>query len=65
MAIVVHSFYNLEWYPVHHDNPVIMMADNAYVKVDGKKTTLVRGEAWVLRKDSEKVKLEVGGTVVP
>ena len=52
-----------EWladYHFFHDNPVIMLSDGAYVKVDGKKTTLVRGEAWILRKDQEKEKLEEG-----
>jgi dipeptidase E len=52
-------------YHVFHDNPVIMLCDGAYVKVEGKKTTLVRGDAWILRKDSEKEKLIVGGAVVP
>ena len=52
-------------YHVFHDNPVIMVRDGAYVKVEGKKTTLVRGDAWVLRKDSEKERLIVGETVVP
>jgi dipeptidase E len=55
----------LSEYHSFHDNPVIMLSDGAYLKVDGKKTTLVRGEAWILRKDSEKEKLEVGGTVIP
>ena len=57
-----------EWlseYHTFHDNPVIMLSDGGYVKVDGKKTTLVRGEGWILKKDSEKEKLEVGGTIVP
>jgi dipeptidase E len=57
-----------EWladYHFFHDNPVIMLGDGAYVKVDGKKTTLVRGEAWILRKDSEKEKLEEGRAIVP
>jgi dipeptidase E len=52
-----------EWladYHFFHDNPVIMMSDGAYLKVDGRKTTLVRGEAWILRKDMEKEKLETG-----
>jgi dipeptidase E len=52
-------------YHVFHDNAVLMLNDGAYVKVDGKKTTLVRGDAWILRKDSEKVKLVVGGAIVP
>jgi peptidase E len=52
-----------EWladYHFFHDNPIIMLSDGAYVKVDGKKTTLVRGEAWILRKEMEKEKLEEG-----
>ena len=47
-------------YHTFHDNPVIMLSDGAYVKVDGKKTSLVRGEAWILRKGVEKEKLEPG-----
>jgi dipeptidase E len=57
-----------EWlseYHSFHDNPVIMLSDSAYMRVEGKKTTLVRGEAWIWRRDSEKEKLEVGGTIVP
>jgi hypothetical protein len=41
-----------------------MLSDGAYVKVEGKKTTLVRGEAWVLRKDSDKEKIEEGESIV-
>jgi dipeptidase E len=52
-------------YHVFHDNPVMMLSDGAYVKVEGKKMTLVRGDAWILRKDSEKEKLKVGGAIVP
>jgi len=52
-------------YHVFHDNAVLMLNDGAYIKVDGKKTTLVRGDAWVLRKDSEKEKLEVGIAITP
>ena len=47
-------------YHFFHDNPVIMLSDGAYVKVEGRKTTLVRGDAWILRKNAEKEKLEVG-----
>jgi dipeptidase E len=57
-----------EWladYHFFHDNPVIMLCDGAYMKVDGRRTTLVRGEAWVLRKDSVKQKLEEGESIVP
>jgi peptidase E len=56
-----------EWladYHFFHDNAVIMLCDDAYVKTDGKKTTLVRGEAWILRKDSEKEKLEEGKLII-
>jgi dipeptidase E len=52
-----------EWlrdYHFFHDNPVIMLCDNAHVKVDGKKTTLVRGEAYMVRKDEEKEQLREG-----
>src|SRR5687768_11595183 len=55
-----------EWlgdYHFFHDNPVIMLSDGAYVKVDGKKTTLVRGDAWILRKEEEKEKLEQGKVI--
>lgn len=52
-------------YHFFHDNPVVMLSDGAYVKVEGKKTTLVRGEAWILRKDSEKEKLVEGESIVP
>ena len=47
-------------YHTFHDNAVIMLSDGAYVKVDGKKTTLVRGDAWILRRGTEKEKLELG-----
>jgi len=52
-------------YHTFHDNAVIMMSDGAYVKVEGKKTTLVRGDAWILKKDSEKEKLAVNVAIVP
>ena len=52
-------------YHFFHDHPVILMSDGAYVKVDGKKTILVRGDAWVLRKDSEKERLEKGKLILP
>ena len=47
-------------YHFFHDNPVIIMSDGAYIKVNGRKTTLVRGEAWILRKGHEKEKIEAG-----
>lgn len=51
-------------YHFFHDNPVIMLCDGSYVKVDGKKASLVRGEAWILRKDQEKERLEEGKLIV-
>lgn len=57
-----------DWLSDYHtfqDNPVIMSCDGAYVRVEGKKTTLVRGEAWILRKDSGKERLEEGESIVP
>ena len=55
----------LSEYHSFHDNPVIMLNDGAYLKVEGKKTTLVRGDGWILKRDSETERLVVGGTVVP
>jgi dipeptidase E len=52
-------------YHFFHDNPVVMLSDGAYLKVDGKKTTLVRGDAWILRKNEEKEKLEPGKVISP
>ena len=52
-------------YHFFHDHPVIMLCDGAYVKVDGKKTTLVRGDAWILRKDEDKEKLGQGKVITP
>lgn len=46
-----------------HDNPVIMMCDNAYIKTEKQKTVLVRGEAYILRKDSEKERLVEGQSI--
>jgi dipeptidase E len=61
------SIYD-EWladYHFFHDNPVLMLCDGSYVKVKGKKTSLIRGEAYILRKDSEKKKVEEGESIVP
>ena len=55
----------LSEYHVFHDNPIILMADDAYIHVEGKKTTLVRGDAWILRKGKEKEKIVPGATVRP
>ncbi len=52
-------------YHFFHDCPVVLLGDGAYVKVDGKKMTLVRGGAWILRKDSKKERLEKGELILP
>lgn len=52
-----------EWlneYFAFHENSILILADGAYIKVQGKKTTLVRGAAWILRNGAEKEKLEQG-----
>lgn len=57
-----------EWladYHFFHDDPVVMLCDDAYIQVKGKKVMLVRGEAWIVRKDSEKEKIEEGRAIVP
>ena len=65
----VHYAGNLErdnWladYHVFHDNPVIVMADGAYVKIEGRKTQLVSGEAWILRKGQEKERIKPGALI--
>ena len=50
-------------YHFFHDNPVIMVCDDGYIKVDGRKTSLARGEAYILRKDQEKERLEEGKAI--
>jgi dipeptidase E len=50
-------------YHVFHDNPVILLSDGAYEKVEGKKNSLVCGEAWILRKGREKEKLVPGDVI--
>lgn len=50
-------------YHVFHENPVIILSDGAYLRVTGRKTLLVRGEAWLLRKGREKERIEPGSTL--
>jgi dipeptidase E len=52
-------------YYFFHDNPVILLSDGGYIKMDGKKTTLVRGEAWILRQEAEKERLDPGKQINP
>jgi peptidase E len=50
-------------YHSFHDNPVIMLEDGAYVKIEGERTTLVRGAAWCWRAGLEKERLDVGAKI--
>src|SRR5258707_678128 len=45
-------------YHVFHDNPVIIMADGAHLRVDGQRARLARGDAWILRKGLEQEKIK-------
>ena len=51
-------------YHVFHDNPVIIMADGSHVKIEGRKTQLVCGEAWILRKGQEKERIKPGALII-
>ena len=44
-------------YHVFHDNSVIIMADGSGVRMEGRKTQLIFGDAWLLRKGHEKEKI--------
>jgi dipeptidase E len=48
---------------VFQPNPVLLLEDGAYLRVENKKTSLVRGEAWILRTGQEKEKLAAGQEV--
>ena len=50
-------------YHVFHDNPVVIMADGSYIKIEGRKTQLVVGEAWLLRKGQEKERIKPGALI--
>ncbi len=53
----------LSEYHAFHDNPVLLMADGAYIKVEKNDTQLVCGEAWILRPGVEKEKLDVNAAI--
>ena len=56
-----------EWlgeYHVFHENPVILLADGACIRVEGKKTQFVQGPAWILRKGQERQPLAVGKQIL-
>ncbi len=52
-------------YHSFHDNAVIMLEDEAYLKIDGKKTVLARGSAWCWRAGAEKERLTSGEAIFP
>ena len=57
-----------EWlsdYRPFHDNPMVLMEDDAYIRVHGKSTRLVRGEAWIWRAGQEKERLVAGKEIHP
>jgi peptidase E len=47
-------------YHSFHDNPVILLEDGAYLKVEGKAASLVRGAAWCWRAGKQKERLTAG-----
>ncbi len=47
-------------YQAFHENPIILMEDGAYITIQGKKTNLVRGAAWIWRAGQDKERLEPG-----
>jgi hypothetical protein len=47
-------------YQAFHDNPTLLMEDDAYIRIKGKSATLVRGHAWMWRAGQEKERLETG-----
>ena len=50
-------------YHIFHDNPVIIMADGSHIKIEGRKTQLVVGDAWLLRKGQEKERIKPGALI--
>lgn len=57
-----------EWladYHFFHDNPIVMLSDGACLRVQGRKTWLADGEAWLMRKDAEKERFQPGSRIEP
>ena len=52
-------------YHAFHDNPILMLEDGAYAKIEGKRTTLSRGGAWCWRAGGEKQRLTAGEAISP
>ncbi len=47
-------------YHTFHENPVILLEDEAHLKVHGKTTSLAEGTGWCLRPRQEKQRLVIG-----
>jgi dipeptidase E len=59
--------YRDDWlsdFHIFQTNPVIMLEDGAHLRVEGKKVSLARGEAWILRRGQEKEKLLPGNPIL-
>ena len=57
-----------EWlndYRHFHDNPILLIEDDAYIRIRGKTAMLVRGEAWIWRAGHEKERLAAGKEIYP
>jgi hypothetical protein len=52
-------------YHAFHNNPILMLEDGAYIKIEGKRTTLRLGSAWCWRAGGEKQRLTTGEAISP
>jgi len=50
-------------YHSFHENPVVLMEEAACVRISGRKTTLARGPAWILRPGHAREALAAGETI--
>jgi dipeptidase E len=53
----------LSEYHVFQENPVLILSDGAYIRVEEKETALVKGEAYILRRGREKEILPAGKSI--
>jgi dipeptidase E len=52
-----------EWlseYHLYHDNPILALDDDAYLRIDDDKTVLVRGGGWLLAKGEKPRSITLG-----
>ncbi len=57
--------YRLKDYQAFHENPLLLLEDGAYIRIRGRETTLLRGEAWLWRAGREKERLSKGAKISP